>query len=448
MARHPLPYEDVSPWVSVPEDLQPPLEADLDADVVVIGAGYTGLSTALALRAQGADVAVLEQDFAGAGASGRNAGHLTPTIGKDVPTLLRLFGPERAGALVRFADDAVEHTEELIRKLEIDCAYEATGNVLAGVHPKHAPRLRRAAHSARTLGARVRFLSEGEMRERGLPPAFRCGVLEERGGTLDPGRYVRGLRRAALAAGVRLFERSALARLEDGPRVRAHTTGGVVTADHAVLATNAYTPATGWKKRSVVPLRVSLFETGPLGPERLTALGWPGREGIYTAHEALESYHRTARGTIVGGSKIVRYAFGSRLPAGYDPGAFRAIESAFRERFPSLRDVGIARFWGGWIALTFDFLPVLGATGAHGNVLYGLGYCGHGVAQATLTGAMLAERIQGRELPWEAALRRRALSWPPEPLRWTAARLLSGAIRVVDRRTDRQIRRGSDPELV
>ena len=435
-----LPFEEISPWVEAPKELQPPLEDDLRADVVVIGGGYTGLSTALSLRAQGVDVALLEQGFAGSGASGRNAGHLTPTIGKDLPTLLRLYGKERTAQLVRFANAAVDYTEETIRKHWIDCEYEPSGNILAGVHPKQEARLRKAVEVAGGLGANMRFVPEGEMRERGLPPAFCFGVFEECGGTLHPGRYVMGLRRAALAAGVRLFEDSALVALEDGPKVTARTKHGTVEADFAVLATNAYTKTTGRKPRTVAPLRVSLFESEPLAQAQLDALGWRSREGIYTAHEVLESYRLTARNTIVGGSKLVRYAWGGALPAGYDPGAFAAIEGAFRERFPTLRDVPVACYWGGWIGLTLDFLPVLGVEGTHQNVLYGLGYAGHGVAQATLMGAMLALRIQGREHEWEAALRRRTLDWPPEPLRWLGAKLIKGALTALDRRTDRQIR--------
>jgi len=438
-----LPFEEISPWVEAPEDLQAPLENDLRADVVVIGGGYTGLSTALSLRAQGADVVLLEQGFAGSGASGRNAGHLTPTIGKDIPTLLRFFGSERASRLVRFADAAVDYTEEMIRKHAIECEYQPSGNIMAGVHRKQEARLRKAGDAAAGLGAHVRFVPEGEMRERGLPPAFRFGVLEERGGALQPGRYVLGLRRAALAAGVRLFENSALVALEDGPKVTARTSGGAVEADFAVLATNAYTATTGRQQRTVAPLRVSLFETQPLDDAQLGSLGWAGREGVYTAHETLESYRLTARNTIVGGSKRVRYAWGSALPAGYDPEAFAVIEGAFRERFPTLRDLPVARYWGGWIGLTLDFLPVLGVEGTHRNVFFGVGYAGHGVAQATLMGAMLAERIQGREHEWEPALRRRVRSWPPEPLRWLGAKLINGTLTALDRHTDRQIRGAS-----
>jgi glycine/D-amino acid oxidase-like deaminating enzyme len=439
-----LPYDDISPWVQAPADRSGPLDRALEADVVVIGGGYTGLSAALSLRAEGADVVVLEQDFAGSGASGRNAGHLTPTIGKDLPTLLRRFGRERSAALVRFADQAVGFTEGLIEKHGIACEYEPSGNVLAGVHPKHEPRLRRAAEIAADLGGQVRFLATGEMRERGVPPSFHFGVLEERGGTLHPGRYVMGLRRAALEAGVRLFEDTRVLELNDGSKVGVRSEGGSVTAGAAILATNAYTPALGWKRASVMPLRVSLFETEPIGDERLADLGWRGREGIYTSHELLESYRLTARGTLVGGAKVVRNAWGGALPSGYDPRAFRAIERAFRERFPELDDVPVAHFWGGWICITLDFLPILGVTGTHRNVLYGLGYAGHGLAQATLMGAMLAERIHGREHGCEPALTRRERGWPPEPFRWLGSKLLEGVLTALDARTDRQIRRLRD----
>jgi gamma-glutamylputrescine oxidase len=207
-----------------------------------------------------------------------------------------------------------------------------------------------------------------------------------------------------------------------------------------VLATNAYTASTGWKPRTASPLRVSLFETQPLDESQIGELGWRGREGVYTAHEVLESYRLTARNTIVGGSRLVRYAWGNGLAPGYDPGCFRVIEACFRDRFPSLIHHPIESFWGGWIGFTLDSLPTLGADSRYPNVLHGIGYAGHGVAQATLMGEMLATRIQGGEHEWESALRRRQLAWPPEPLRWVGGKLLVGVLEALDRRTDRQIR--------
>lgn len=435
------PYDALGPWVVAPADRTQPLCGHQRADVVVVGGGYTGLSTALCLREEGADVALLEADFAGSGASGRNAGHLTPTIGKDLPTLLRLFGRERAAALVRFADRAVEYTESQIEKLSIQCHYEPSGNLLAAVSEAQLPRLERAARVGAELGARLRFVAPDEARERGLPAAFLGGVLEECGGTLDPGRYVLGLRRAALAAGVRLYEASPVRRLERGPPARLHTARGTLRGEQVVLATNAWTPGLGFEPRAVLPLRVTLFETAPLSPRQREAVGWPGGEGIYTAHEQLESYRPTHRGSLVGGAKRVRYRFGSGLAPGHDPRVFRVLERAFRDRFPQLAGLPIERFWGGWIALPLDFLPWVGCSVGGGPVHYAFGYAGHGVAQATLAGRMLADAVLGREHPALAALARRPLRLPPEPLRWLLFRGLERSLAAVDAWTDRGLRR-------
>ncbi len=435
-----MAFAEYGAYLEPPADRKPPLATDVDADVAIIGAGYAGLSTALALRSAGIDPVVIEADFAGAGASGRNAGHLTPTIGKDLPTVLRLFGRERASALLHFADAAVDHAERVMKTHAIDCDYRASGNFLAAVHPDQAHRLQRAAQIGASIGAHVRFVSEGEMRERGVPPAFVCGVLEELGGTLNSGKYVLGLRRAALAAGVRLFEGTRVTGIEEGRRIRLRTPGATVTADRIVIATNGYTPLLAWRPRAVINLACSLFETEPLGAAQRERLGWSGGEGIYTAHETLESYRLTARGSIVGGVKTVAYGYGSRLTEANDARAFAIIEAAFRERFPDLGAVRMRHFWSGWMGYAPDFLPLLGVAGAHRNVHYAIGFAGHGVAQATLIGDLVADQLQGRTHPLAKALGRRTFSWPPEPLRWIAFRAITRVLDAVDARTDRKAR--------
>ena len=431
---------DISPWITPPADVQQPLPGDIRADVAVVGAGYTGLSTALALKGAGIDVVVLEREFAGFGASGRNAGHLTPTIGKDLPTLLLLFGKARAARLVRFADDAVRCVETLIRQHHIDCDYQPCGNIMAAVHPKQEARLRKAARVAAELGARVRFLDRDDMRVRGLPAAFLSGAVEERGGTLDPGKYLMGLRRAALEARIPLYERTAVQAIIEGPQLRLRTANGVVTADKVVLATNAYTPELGRLRHTIYPLHDTLFETEPLTTTQLAKLGWPGREGTYTAHESLESYRLTARGTIVGGSKGVRYPYGSALAGGSTASTIALNRQAFRDRFPELADVQIAHYWGGWIAMTAHFLPLLGVTGAHRNIYYALGYNGHGVAAASAMGPMLVEFMLGRRNENIENFTRFVPPLPPEPLRWLAIRGLMGVVNYLARRIDRQLR--------
>jgi gamma-glutamylputrescine oxidase len=425
-------------WLDPPPDLGPPLEGDVEADVVVIGAGYTGLWTALALRERGADVVVLERDYAGFGASGRNAGHLTPTIGKDLPTLLRFYGRERAGALVRFAETAVEHVEAAISEHELDCDYVPAGNVLAGVHPGQRLGLEKAAHAAAQVGAAMRMLDQSELAERGLPRCIACGYLEERGGVLHPGKYVRALRERTVDAGARLWESTPVDAIADGPRVRVETPRGAASAPICVIATNAYTPRLGRLRSAVAPLHVSLFATAPLTAEQRERVGWPGSEGIYTAHEVLESYRLTADGRIVGGSRHVRWPYGGRALPDHDPATFAALEAMFRARFPELPDVAVERCWSGPIAMTLDFLPAIDRSGRHENVLFGIGYNGHGVAQASYVGTLLAKMASGEDPGHPELLGRRRLRMPPEPLRWLGAQGILGALRAIDRRTDRR----------
>jgi gamma-glutamylputrescine oxidase len=432
---------EISRWITAPADLRPPLRGHLAADVAVVGAGYTGLSAALALQHAGVDVVVLERDFAGFGASGRNAGHLTPTIGKDLPTLLMLFGRTRAAQLVEFAEASVHCVEAMIQEHGIDCDYQPCGNVMAAVHPRQEARLRRAAGVAAQVGAHVQFLDRTEMRRRQLPPAFIAGAWEERGGTLDPGKYVTGLRRAALDANVKLYEQTPAQEIIAGPRPRVRTPHGIVSADALVLATNAYTVELRRLRTTLYPLHDTLFESAPLSAAQRAELGWPGREGIYTAHESLESYRLTARGTIVGGSKGVRYPYGSALTGESTAWTIAENTRAFRDRFPTLAGVPIAHTWGGWIAMTLNFLPVLGVTG--GNIHYALGYNGHGVAAASALGPIVADVVLRRPNANVEQFKRFAVPLPPEPLRWLMVRGMLGVVNALDRRLDAQVRRGT-----
>jgi glycine/D-amino acid oxidase-like deaminating enzyme len=437
------PALEISPWITVPPDLQAPLAGDRTANVVVIGAGFAGLSAALALKRAGVDVVVLEREFAGFGASGRNAGHLTPTIGKDLPTLLMLFGPKRTAQYVDFAEQAVHGVSRALQEHRIDCDYVPCGNIMAAVHRRQEARLRKAAGVAARVGAHVQFLDRAEMQRRQLPPAFISGALEESGGTLDPGKYVNGLRRAVLEAKIPLHERTPVLELLAGARPRVRTPAGTVTADTIILATNAYTLEFGRLHSVLFPLHDTLFETAPLDAGQLAALGWPGREGIYTAHESLESYRLTARRTIIGGAKGVRYPYGSALRGGSSDWTIALNIAAFRERFPTLTEVHIAHTWGGWIDMTANFLPVLGTLGRHRNVHYVAGFNGHGIAAASALGNVVADVVLRRPNPYAGLFTPFVVPLPPEPLRWLILRGMIGLVNTLDRRIDAQVRDAS-----
>jgi gamma-glutamylputrescine oxidase len=428
-----------SVWLRDSPVAGPALAGDITCDVGVIGAGYTGLSAAIALAESGANVVVVESEYAGFGASGRNAGHLTPTTGKDLPSLLKAYGPNRGRELVRLADAAVEFTESVLVDRGIDCDHVAHGNVIAGVYPGQEKKLRGAVDAAGELGAAVRMLDRHEIDARGLPAFVSCAAIEERGGTLDPGKYVRGLREVAVTSGAVLYEQTPVTEVVEHPRgVVLVTPNGSVSAPVAVVATNAYTPGLSLSYGHVVPMGDSQFVTAPLSPEQRHRIGWTGEEGIYTAHESLENYRLTAEGRIVGGSRDASYRMGSRIAPDHAPREFSRIESRFRQRFVELDDVPIEGYWSGPIALNPNFLPFIGRVGKHGKLVAALGYCGQGLAFAGYLGTMAAGIARGTAAPPEVLSGVRRLPVPPEPFRWIAVRGITAALETLDRRTDRR----------
>ncbi|HHX6561902.1 FAD-dependent oxidoreductase [Pseudomonas aeruginosa] len=426
-------------WVERPDDLQSPLEGDVSADVIVIGAGFAGLSTALELAALGANVIVIEREFAGFGASGRNAGYLAGSMGVEFEFFHKRVGTEQARKIVSFYDEGVSYVERRLRELAIDCDYNPSGIIRAAVHPSQAYRLHKSMALGHELGSATRFVNPEEMRARGIPPAFLFGCTQH-GGTLDPGKYVMGLRRAALCRGVKLYEQTALFSFSEGPNVTCRTERGSVRAPFVVFATNAYTPQLGLLRDKVVPLRVSAIETEPLSRAQLESLGWPDREGIVTPHWTMESHRLTARDTLLVTTKQLGYAYGSRTPNVPDVAAYDALEKALEERFPTLRGAPIRARWSGYISFAYDALPVVGEAGARGNILYTAGCSGHGVGTQSLIGFLLAERIGGIEHPLLAGLRHKTPTTLPEPLQWCAIKAALCGAKGLDRLTNRKVR--------
>lgn len=426
-----------SGWIGPPADPLPALGEEIGCDVAIIGGGLTGMAAALRLDELGADVAVLDAAFCGWGASSRNAGHLTPTIGGD-PQLLATVFRRRAAELVRLADAAVHFTEGLIERHRIECEYEPAGNVSAALGEAQ---MRRAGKIARFLAERGGEVELVDGREAGLPNAFAGGILERAGGVLNPGLLARGLREALRGTRARIFERTAaLSVAPGGAGVIVETATGRVRAGQVLLAANAFARDLPFAPaRIVAPLWVTLAETEPIEPGRIEAAGWTSRRGIYTQHVILESYRTTKRATVVFGSRLPqapRGVLGARVPA---PEVVADVVAGFHERFPSLRDVPAARAWGGWIAMTPSWLPVAGEAGA--NVSYALGYNGHGLAQAPYLGTLMAERLASGTIHDDlGTLWRDAPRFAPAPLFTRPALRLGWAI---DRASDRLLRRRS-----
>ncbi|MHB9798712.1 NAD(P)/FAD-dependent oxidoreductase [Pseudomonas sp. MT3] len=437
-----LRFRSLGGWVERPVDQQPELEGRVSADVIVVGAGFAGLSTALELTARGAKVIVLEQEFGGFGASGRNAGYLLGSMGIEFEFFVRRVGIEHARKFIRFYDEAVCYVERRMTELGIDCDYNPSGVIRAAVHPSQEKWLRKCMEVGRELGSFTRFVDQAEMRVRGIPPAFLFGS-EQRGGTLHPGKYVSGLRRAALQAGVKLYEKTPLLSYGEGPTITCKTARGSASAPLMVLATNAYTPQLGLLRNKVAPIRVSAIETQPLSSKQLASLGWHGREGIITPHLTMESHRLTAHNTMVLTVKKLNYVYGSKTPNVPDNGAYGALAQTLRERFPNLPDLGIQHCWSGYISAAYDALPVVGVTGAQQNIHYVAGCSGHGLATHSFMGQLLAERINGVENPLLTALHHKTPSMLPEPFQWCALKATFAAARKYDEWTDRKVRKAA-----
>lgn len=426
-------------WVERPGDLQPTLEGDVNADVIIIGAGFAGLSTALELTALGANVVLLEQEFAGFGASGRNAGYLAGSMGLEFELFHKRLGVQHARKIVSFYDEGVAYVERRLSELAIDCDYNPSGLIRAAIHPSQEKRLRNSMALGHELGSVTRFVDREEMRARGIPPAFLFGCTQH-GGTLDPGKYVMGLRRAALQVGVRLYEQTHLLSYSDGPVITCRTEKGSASAPIMILATNAYTPQLGLLRDKVAPLRVSAIETQPLSSAQLESLGWQGREGIVTPHWTMESHRLTARNTLLVTTKQLGYAYGSLTPNAPDRAAYAALRQALDDRFPTLRDVAVDRCWSGYISLAYDALPVVGEAGSHRNIFYTAGCSGHGIGTQSLIGYLLAERVGGIEQPLLAALRHKTPSTLPEPLQWCVMKAALAGVNLLDSALNRRAR--------
>ncbi|MCW6530391.1 FAD-binding oxidoreductase [Sphingomonas sp. MMSM20] len=432
-------YRALGGWIEKPSDIRPALDGDTMADVVIIGGGFAGLSTALELRRQGANVAVIEREFCGFGASGRNAGYLAGAGGLEHDLFLKRVGDETGKKIIQYYDGAVDYVEARFKEYDIACDYVPSGVLRAAVDPSQEGRVRESMEIGHRLGHKSQFLDSAEMRARGIPPAFLFGEYDPRGGTLNPGKYVLGLRAAALRAGVRIYETTPMLSYAEGRTIKVQTPRGAVRARAMVFATNGYTPGNGLLETKVMPVRVSAIETEPLSPAQLKSLGWPRREGIVTAHYMMESHRLTASDTLVVTTKKVRYPYGSRTPNVPDYDAYHALRRALHERFPTVRGIALRTCWSGYISFAQDALPVIGVTGADQNIFYTAGCSGHGVASQSFVGHLLAQRIRGVVDPILAGIRHDTPNLLPEPLRWCTVNGAFAATNVMDERLNAKI---------
>jgi putative aminophosphonate oxidoreductase len=424
------------------DEAAPRLEGEERADVCIVGGGYTGLWTALRLKEHdpALDVALVEADVCGGGASGRNGGFVLSWWAKFA-TLKKVCGGEEAVRLAHASAAAVDEIGAFCRDNAIDAHYRRDGWLWAATSEAQLGAWDETLDTAEAYGEQpFERLQPDEVARRAGAGTHIGGVFEPTAASVQPARLARGLRRVALERGVRIFERSPMTRLDRGRPPRVVTARGAVTAERIVLALNAWSAALPELSRALVVIASDIVATAP-APDRLAAIGWTDGICISDSRMLVNYYRNTLDGRVVFGKGGGKLAFGGRIGTGFDGRSPRAddVAESFRSLYPSLRDVPVTHDWLGPIDRSEVGLPFFSRLGRREDVLYGLGYSGNGVGPTFVGGRILASLALGLDDEWSrAGLARDPVGlFPPEPIRFVGGLLVRRAVERKEAAEDR-----------
>jgi|TARA_A100001391_G_scaffold158842_1_gene117355 glycine/D-amino acid oxidase-like deaminating enzyme len=368
-----------------------PLQGEQRADVCVVGGGFSGLNTAIELAERGLSVILLEAHQIGWGASGRNGGQLIRGVGHDVEQFSKIIGAEGVDELKRMGFEAVDIVRQRIERYAIDCDL-TWGYCDLATKPRHLKGFDEEYSDLLRLGYPhpLQRVSRPNLVTVVGSQRYLGGLLDMGSGHLHPLNLALGEAAAAQSLGVRLFEQSAVERIEYGPQVKVHTAQGVVHADNLVLACNAYLNGLQPKLAGkVLPAGSYIIATERL-PEPLCRELLPQNMAVCDQRVALDYFRLSADGRLLFG--------GACHYSGRDPQDIAAyMQPKMLEVFPQLVGIGIDYQWGGMIGIGANRLPQIGRLAEHPNVFYAQAYSGHGLNATHLAGRLLAEAIAGQQ---------------------------------------------------
>ncbi len=367
----------------------PVLSGEVNADVVIVGGGVTGLSAALHLAETGAKVVLLEAQTPGWGASGRNGGQLNPGLKHDPQAVIAAHGAEMGGRMLRLSGDAPRFVGALVQRLGIDCDFVQPGWIQPAHDAGSMQRLEARAAEWAAQGVGLRLLDGAEVCRLIGTDVYTGGLLDPRGANVHPLKFTLGLAAAAEKAGARIYGQSAVSGLTRvGGRHRVRTAAGAVLADQVLLCTNGYTDGLmPGLRRSLVPVRSVQVATAPL-PDALLAQILPDRQAVADTRRVMVYYKRDGAGRLLMGGR-----------GDYADGATAALLENLRRltraMFPALAEIRFDYSWGGFVAITADHYPHLVD---HGQGIHSaLGYNGRGLALGTAMGRVLADWSAGKD---------------------------------------------------
>ena len=445
-------YRSISLWLDgVPGGLhpRPGLGSDVDADVAIVGAGYTGLWTAyyLAKADPKLRIAIVEKEIAGFGASGRNGGWCSALFAAKRKKVAARSGKAAAVAMQRAMFDTVDEVGRVVKEESIDAHFEKGGTVVAATTPAQLARVRASVDEELSWGFTeddVRWLDEREA--RGLIDVAGClgAAFTPHCARIQPALLARGLADVVESLGVALYEQTEATEVRSGAVV---TRNGHVRADVVVRAVEGYTPNLAGSRRVLLPLYSLMIATEPLAQAFWDDIGWRRGETFADGRHLIIYAQRTTDDRIAIGGRGAPYHFGSRVNEGYDkePAVFAELRRVLLTLWPSIGEARITHEWGGPLGVPRDWYSSVGFDRATGLAWAG-GYVGDGVSTSNLAGRTLRDLILGDKsdlvgLPW---VQHRSRRWEVEPLRWVgtnlALKMMAGADRA-ELRTGKPARR-------
>lgn len=411
-----------------------PLRGSQRADVAIVGGGYVGLWTALRLKEAdpGCEVALVEADICGAGASGRNGGQLHAWW-ERLDALVRLFGEHDGLWLAQRSQDAIDEIGRLQSEAGMDIDFRLDGWLWTATTRAQLGAWSAAMSACETYGVgALRLADREEVQRRTGSEIHLAGVAEDHAATVQPAKLVRGLRALALAAGVRVYEHSPV-RLERSRPPCLHGSDGTLTADRVVIATNAWAARIPELRSQLFVVGSNLVATAPI-PEQLAAIGLTDGVAVCDSQARVIYYQATPEGRLVFGRGGGRVAPLGRVGASFDHSERWESDAVaeLRRVQPALADAPITHGWGGPVDVSLSSLPMLGRLGGREDIFYGVGWSGTGIGPAVLGGRILASLALGLTDEWatcplvDQPIRGH---YPPEPLRSLGAVLVRGAVR-------------------
>jgi glycine/D-amino acid oxidase-like deaminating enzyme len=443
-------FRKMSYWLEAgPYTENASLTGEAEADVAIIGGGFTGLSSAYYLKERYPDlkVVLLEAEVVGYGASGRNGGFSMPLLGWDITYLVWLF-KERGIRAHHFMLECVRRTRELVAREGMQCDLEYNGLLVLARNDFQVRMLESNLRYFEKAGVHdVEILAGDKLRERLNSSWHVAALYEPETAILNPAKLAREFKRVIEQKGVTVYERSPVIKFDPGDPVRIETVnGGLVKARYAVLALNAFGQRLKVRPYTYVPMFTYIILTEPLSDRLYEEVGWRRREGIEDKRQLVHYMRLTKDNRILLGGRDAPYYFGNKTE-GKESHAkiFQGLEEDLHGMFPMLKNTRITHRWGGPVAITLMFVPSFGYYQGHQNIAYGMGYCGHGVALSTSAGIIIRDLLfqpQAELLKELLFVHNTPGLIPPEPFRYAMVNAIKDGMVLFDRLTERKAKGG------